>query len=201
MTLSRTLRSQAESRPNDLAFVANGEEWTYRRLATASEHLARALTTQGVHAGDRVALHMRNIPAMAIAYYACFFIGAIAAPLNIRMKTVELRSLLQRLRPALYLGQDELYPLVADIPPDILAADRRFVAGIDSAEGSARPWADLNSCAATHPIPEYRDTDAPAVLLTTSGTTGQPKFVIHTQATLAAIIGRSRSSDLMASRP
>ena len=45
---------------------------------------------------------MANVPALAVAYYARFHLGAIAAPLNIRLTAAELRPLLRRLRPALY---------------------------------------------------------------------------------------------------
>jgi long-chain acyl-CoA synthetase len=181
------LWQQAELHPRDVAFVTNGGAWSYRRLATDAEHLAGALVMRGVRAGDRVALHMANVPEIAIAFYACFRIGAIAAPLNIRMKTAELRPLLQRLRPVLYLGQDALYPRVAAIEPDILAANARFVVGTGITGESAQPWARLVEGSAPGPIRPSHDTGTPAVLLTTSGTTGQPKFVSHTAATLGAI--------------
>jgi hypothetical protein len=47
--------------------------------------------------------------------------------LNIRFKTAELRPLLQRLRPVLYIGQAALYSQVASIDPSILASNSRFV--------------------------------------------------------------------------
>jgi long-chain acyl-CoA synthetase len=73
------------------------------------------LIEHGVRNGDRVALHMANLPELVVAYHACFRVGAIAAPLNIRFKTAELGPLLQRLRPALYIGQADLYSQVASI--------------------------------------------------------------------------------------
>ena len=105
----------------------NREIWTIKRLATQVDRLARGLIEQGVRKGDRVALHMANLPELVIAYHACFRVGAIAAPLNIRFKTAELRPLLERLRPALYIGQAALYSQVASIDSSILASNRRFV--------------------------------------------------------------------------
>ena len=58
------------------------------------ERAARAMAARGVGPGDWVALHMANVPETAIACYACFRIGAIAAPLNNRFKTVEPQFLL-----------------------------------------------------------------------------------------------------------
>jgi acyl-CoA synthetase (AMP-forming)/AMP-acid ligase II len=143
------------------------------------------LIEHGVRKGDRVALHMANLPELAVAYHACFRVGAIAAPLNIRFKTAELRPLLQRLRPVLYIGQAALYSQVASIDSSILASNRRFIVD-GSAKGTwVQPWTRLFAENNGDPIRVVPDVDAPVVLLTTSGTTGQPKFVIHTLATLS----------------
>jgi acyl-CoA synthetase (AMP-forming)/AMP-acid ligase II len=187
MTPTDHLEHQAQTRARHVAFISENEIWNYQRLASESERLARALVTRGVRQGDRVALHMANLPEMATAYFACFRVGAIACPINNRLKTAELRPLLQRLQPVLYIGQSQLYPEVADIAPTVLASDRRFIVGGTVEDGRARLWASLFESTAETSISGDRDVNLPAVLLTTSGTTGQPKFVTHTPATLAAI--------------
>jgi long-chain acyl-CoA synthetase len=187
MTPIAALYRQANGQPDAVAFVASDDAWSYRRLATEAEALARALLGRGLRAGDRVALHMANLPELAVAYYACFRIGAIACPLNIRFKTAELQPLLHQLRPALYLGQALLYPEIAPVPPDILASNARFIIGGASGKTGAQPWDDLFLDIAERSVPHDPDVDGAAVLLTTSGTTGQPKFVVHTPATLSAI--------------
>ena len=187
MTPLDALLREAETRPNHVAFIADGTIWSYRRLATEIERTARAMAARGVRPGDRVALHMANVPEMAIACYACFRIGAIAAPLNNRFKTVELRSLLQRLQPALYLGQAHLYPQAAPVEPEILPAEARFVVGGAAGDDGARSWDRLFDHGDEALEPYHPATDVPALLLTTSGTTGQPKFVAHTPATLTAM--------------
>jgi acyl-CoA synthetase (AMP-forming)/AMP-acid ligase II len=192
MTPISALIRQADSRPDQAAFISGNDVWTYRRLADEAERLARGLQARGVRAGDRVVLHMYNLPEMAVAYYACFRLGAIAAPMNTRFKTAELRALLQRLQPALYIGQAQLYPQVAAIEPSILAADARFVVGGPVGDDRAQPLASLfedtgAEGAGKGSILREPPVDAPAVLLCTSGTTGVPKFVTHTPATLSAV--------------
>src|SRR5271170_7211914 len=142
MTPISILHRQAETRPDQTAFVFGGDVWSYRRLATEAERLAHGMLTQGLRDGDRVALHMMNAPEMVVAYYACFRIGALVAPLNTRFKTAELRALLQRLQPSLYLGQAQLYEQVADIDPEILPPSIRYVVG-DCDDVWAQPWAKL----------------------------------------------------------
>ena len=187
MTPMNALFHRATTRPTGTAFIFDGVVWTYHDLLTGAEQLSRAFVARGVRPGDRVVLHMPNTPEMAVALYACFRIGAIACPTNLRFKTAELREIFQRLQPALYLGDEQLYSYVEAIEPEILAAEKRFVIGASSAYRHAKPWsALLTDSVSAGPLPPDSGKDRPAVLLTTSGTTGQPKFVIHTSATLSA---------------
>jgi long-chain acyl-CoA synthetase len=180
-----TLYHRSATDREKVAFVKDKEIWTYEGLAAEVERLARGLTERGIRKGDRVALHMANIPELVIAYNACFRVGAIAAPLNIRFKTAELRPLLQRLQPALYIGQAALYSQVASIDSSIVASNSRFVVDGFVNDPQVQPWTNLLAETNGEPVRVAPDVDAPAVLLTTSGTTGQPKFVTHTLATLS----------------
>ena len=186
MTPINALFSNAEKRPDQTAFTIGEDVWTYRGFADAVLRMARALVKRGVGQGDRVACHMTNRPELAVAYYACFRIGAIAAPLNTRFKTAELWPLLSRLRPALYLGEAKLYPEIEPIEVEVLPSSVRYV--IDGAgEGDAQPWERLFADSDDVTLPAIPADDIPAILLTTSGTTGVPKFVTHTPATLSAL--------------
>jgi len=184
MTSTETLCHRVETAQKKVAFIKDKKVWTYERLASEVDRLARGLTERGLRKGDRVALHMANLPELVIAYDACFRVGAIAAPLNIRFKAAELRPLLQRLQPALYIGQAALYRQVASIDSSILASNRRFVVDGSVNDPRVQPWTRLFAESNDDPVRVAPDLDAPAVLLTTSGTTGQPKFVIHSLATL-----------------
>ena len=117
MTPITALRHHAETRPESTAFVMGKDVWSYARFAVEVDRLARGLIARGLRRGDRVALHLFNGPELAVAYHACFRIGAIAAPLNTRLKSAELDPLLRRLRPALYIGQANLYAKVAGVDP------------------------------------------------------------------------------------
>ncbi len=197
MTPMNALFHRATTRPDGTAFIYDGVVWTYSDLLTAAERLSRAFVARGVGRGDRVVLHMPNTPEMAVAVYACFRIGAIACPTNLRFKTDELRELFQRLRPALYLGDEQLYSYVETIEPEILAGDKRFVIGARAAYEGAKPWAALlTDSVGAMPLSPEPDEDAPAALLTTSGTTGQPKFVTHTPTTLSATMNAMQHCDL-----
>jgi long-chain acyl-CoA synthetase len=127
LTPNDALIHQAQTRPNDTAFVFHDVVWTYQKLATEAERLARALAARGVASGDRVALHMMNRPEFIVAYYACFRLGAIVAPLRTAFTLGELGPILQRIEPALYLGEVGLYGNVAGVDAKLLPPSRRFV--------------------------------------------------------------------------
>jgi long-chain acyl-CoA synthetase len=185
MTPVDALMHQAQTRPRSAAFVFHDEAWTYQRLATEAEQLARGLAARGVGAGDRVALHLMNRPEMIVAYYACFQLGAIAAPLRTAFKFAELAPILQRLKPALYIGEMSLYQNVAPVDASILAPDQRFVVDGSFEDDGVQPWRKLFDGADGERLSVSPASYEPAVLINTSGTTGEPKFVVHTPATLA----------------
>jgi acyl-CoA synthetase (AMP-forming)/AMP-acid ligase II len=181
---TEALMQRAQSRPESTAFIFEEDTWTYRRLAEESERVAQGLAASGVKAGDRVVLHMMNRPEMLVAYYACFRMGAIAAPLRTAFTFAELAPMLQRLRPALYIGERALYPNVAPVDATILPREKRFI--VDDAEQThaVQPWDALKR--APHSDLPTPASHQPAVLINTSGSTGQPKFVVHTLDTVGA---------------
>jgi len=185
MSPINTLMHQAQTRPKSTAFVFHDEIWTYERLATEAGRLARGLSARGVAPGDRVALHMMNRPEMLVAYYACFKLGAIAAPLRTAFKFAELAPLLQRLKPALYIGEIGLYDNVAPVDASILAPDRRFVVDGSFEDQGVQPWETLLETTNHENLSFAPASYKPAVLINTSGSTGEPKFVVHTPETLA----------------
>ncbi|HVJ44040.1 MAG TPA: class I adenylate-forming enzyme family protein [Dongiaceae bacterium] len=182
------LIGHAQARPDAVAFIQDREGWTYSRLAAESARLARGMLARGIKKGDRVVLHMANVPELVLAYYACFRIGAIAVPLNTRLQSTELAALLRRLKPALYIGQLDFYGRVANFDAAVLPYEGRFVVGGPIravTDRMAQRWTALFGDATSDPIAVKPDPQAPAVLLSTAGATGEAKLVVHTQESLA----------------
>src|ERR1700748_3464098 len=186
LTPLQALLCQAHSRPEATAFIFHQDVWTYRRLAEESERVAQGLAANGVKPGDRVVLHMPNRPEIIVAYYACYRLGPIAAPLRISFTFAELAPLLRRLRPALYIGETAVYPNVAPADTATLPVSRRILVDEHAGTHGVQQWDVLKEPPSFHrPPPSIPE---PALLIHTSGTTsGIPKFVAHTPSSLAAI--------------
>jgi long-chain acyl-CoA synthetase len=198
ITPIKALHQLADTHPRELAIIYGEQSWTYEKLATGCERLAVGLLRRGIRSGDRVVLHMMNRPEMIVAYHACFRIGAIAAPLRTAYKGAELKPLLARLKPSLYIGDIDLYAQIADVALPSLKLDARFTFDRPGNQTELQSctrlmWDDVDG-----PILETPDEHSPAVLITTSGTSGIPKFVAHTAATLAATAAAMQHLDFSA---
>src|ERR1700726_3941718 len=168
MTPAGALMHQVQTRPKSAAFVFHEEVWTYERLAVEAESLARGLALRGVGPGDRVAIHMVNRPEMIVAYYACFQLGAIAAPLRTAFKFAELAPILRQLRPALYLGEMNLYGNVAPVDGSILAPDKRFVVNGTFEDHGVQPWETLFDVPSNENLSVSPGSYKPAILAETT---------------------------------
>jgi acyl-CoA synthetase (AMP-forming)/AMP-acid ligase II len=108
--------------------------------------------------------------------------------LRTAFKLAELAPLLQRPKPVLYLGETGLYDNVAPVDASILAPNNRFIVNGTFEDHGVQPWEALFADAADENLSVSPAQYEPAVLINTSGTTGLPKFAIHTPATLSQTV-------------
>jgi long-chain acyl-CoA synthetase len=177
-----------------VALVHGYAAWTRGRIFGAAEQLTRGFAALGIRTGDRIVLHMANRPEFVVAYLACFQSGAIAVPISPRLRLAEIRSVLERIEPALYIGQDDLYKEVDRLPSAVLGCDARVLVDTISPINSGPTWHDLSSDGRAPVASPILRATHPALLLSTSGTSGLPKLGIHTRGTLSEVLQRMASS-------
>ncbi len=175
MNLAGILTASAERDPDHVAIKLDDIELSYAALDGASAHIAGLLAAHGFQRGDRVGIMLPNVPYFPVCYYGVLRAGGIVVPMNVLLKKREV---------AYYLS---------DSGATLLFAWHGFAE--DAQAGAEQPGAEClmvtpgefeRQVGAATPDTAVADTadDDTAVLLYTSGTTGQPKGAELTHANL-----------------
>jgi len=149
----------------ELARDGSRREFTFGELADAHARLAGTLTAHGVGRGDVVMTLIGNRPQWVLTMLACFRIGAVALAGNEQLRAHDLKV---RFKSA---------------PPALIVADERNAGELERAHPPCPvltiPDPSLLDCDPA-PAAELAPTD-PCLITFTSGTTGEPKGVVHGQ--------------------
>ncbi|MFR9804041.1 long-chain-fatty-acid--CoA ligase [Pseudonocardia sp. RS010] len=137
---------------------------TYRQLHEAAAAVAGDLAERGITPGDRVGLVLPNVPAYPVLFYGALLAGAVVVPMNPLLKAREVEYYLRDSGMSLVYGWDG----AGDVVPEAAKA-----VGIPGIVVPATGPTGLGGTPAPEPV-ERADDDT-AVILYTSGTTGQPK--------------------------
>lgn len=162
---------------------------TFADLARESADLAAGLHGLGVRCGDRVALAMANRWEFAVCDLAILRLGAVKVPLNEMLPSGDIAYMLDHSDAAAVIVGPRMAERVAtaltslEQRPQIVALDgegREQLAGM-----AVATFDDVVGDPTVLESIEVRPDD-PAAIFYTGGTTGRPKGVLHTQASLAA---------------
>jgi acyl-coenzyme A synthetase/AMP-(fatty) acid ligase len=142
-------------------------------FGTLRERVARAAATwcaRGMQPGQPVAVKLADGIDWAVAWLGAVWAGGVAVGVNPRIPAAEWAGVLDEARFAL---------IVAEQADDTPARWRRRVLTLDDARGA---WAQAEPVA-----PLQRRADDPALWVHSSGSSGRPKAVVHSQRTLSRI--------------
>jgi long-chain acyl-CoA synthetase len=189
LTLAAILAESAQRYPERDAVVIGPQRISYRQLWDETRRYAAVLREAGVGPGDRVALLMPNVPDFPRVYYAILSLGGVVVPVHALLVAREIGFVLTDSRAKVLVAAG---PLLAQGAP---AAEQAGVPLLAVLGGEDVTRLDVQAAEA-EPIASYveREPDDEAVILYTSGTTGNPKGAVLTQLnmTMNAMISSSQ---------
>jgi long-chain acyl-CoA synthetase len=176
---AEVLDRTAERQPQKTALIAKEEELTFGALNQRVHALAGHLQQEGIRQGDRVGMLLPNSTAIPLCYFATQKIGAVTVILDARLKGIELQGVLKDADLKLLVAHQQLHPEVEEAFKT-MAPIPVWIAGGDGDRSFEKRLAAISRLAS---LPNLKPDDD-ALILYTSGTTGEPKGVVLTYRNL-----------------
>jgi acetyl-CoA synthetase len=156
------------SRLGIVAIDAEGErrDWYFGELIAQSAGLSGAFAARGVKRGDVVMTLVGNRIEWVLSLLACWRMGAVALPCSTQLRRQDLALRVAAAAPKLCVGEDAL---LAELPDGV---ETMTMAEVAATLDEDRPQ---ETPAAIEPM----EAEDPALIVFTSGTTGEPRGVVH----------------------
>jgi cyclohexanecarboxylate-CoA ligase len=192
-SLADYLDRWARERPGKIALVDRWGRTTWEELARAVDRVATGLAGRGVERGSVVAVQLPNWSEAVVVFLAALRLGAVINPIPPTYRASELRFMLGLLEtrvvvvPAAFRGFEHAGMLAA-LRPELPRLEHVFVVRGAGPAGTT-PFAALaDAVPASGRAPAGTPVNAVHEVVFTSGTTGEPKGVMHTENTTLSLM-------------
>ncbi|WP_424009323.1 acyl-CoA synthetase [Haloferax denitrificans] len=179
-------RHVSEGRGDNVAIRFEDEELTYAELQRQVNRLGNGLVNLGVEPGDRVVVRFTNRPEAIVSCLAVQKIGAVALPSMKLLRAAELVHIINNAEASTVVVYDALLDEIDEALPRADTVENVVVVDRNGVEHDHTDYDEL-AAGADDDLDAYQTTrDDLALMLYTSGTTGEPKGATHTHRQVLA---------------